>query len=270
MVAKGDGIAAIACLLAFIADHGGPFTGFTPIAIRRLTISRRRPVVKRFGPARAGGDVSGSCWTGTERSTLATARSLAAPDRGGPARATRRRTRPARPREAHFTHPRHSAALAAGDNAKTGLNRDSFGTVAHPAAPPDGRASSHWTRSGRGAAANHASRPERRDEHVVTVLVLAVAGRRQRGVRLAGFDRAAGRGHSCRDELPARWAAPGPSDAFPADLPLSSAGEARESRCAAAPASLSRAPVSPPDRRASRRREREAAEERRRGASCDA
>jgi hypothetical protein len=28
-------------------------------------------------------------------------------------------------------------------------------------------------------------------------------------VRLAGFDRAAGRGHSCRDELPARWAAPG-------------------------------------------------------------
>ena len=48
---------------------------------------------------------------------------------------------------------------------------------------------------------------------------------------------------------------PGPSDAFPADLPLSSAGEARESRCAAAPASLSRAPVSPPDRRASRRRD---------------
>src|ERR1022692_1630866 len=141
------------------------------------------------------------------------------------------------------------------DDAKTGLNRDSFGTVAHPAAPPEGRASSHWTRSGRGAAANHASRPERRDEHVVTVLVLAVAGRRQRGVRLAGFDRAAGRGHSCRDELPARWAAPGPSDAFPADLPLSSAGEARESRCAAAPASLSRAPVSPPDRRASRRRD---------------
>src|ERR1022692_387925 len=79
--------------------------------------------------------VSGSCWTGTERSTLATARSLAAPDRGGPARATRRRTRPARPREAHFTRPRHSAALAAGDNAKTGLNRDSFGTVAPPATP---------------------------------------------------------------------------------------------------------------------------------------
>src|ERR1019366_5801004 len=78
--------------------------------------------------------VSGSCWTGTERSTLATARSLAAPDRGGPARATRRRTRPARPREAHFTHPRHSAALAAGDNAKTGLNRDSCGTVARPGA----------------------------------------------------------------------------------------------------------------------------------------
>src|ERR1022692_1932149 len=207
--------------------------------------------------------VSGSCWTGTERSTLATARSLAAPDRGGPARATWRRTRPARPREAHFTHPRHSAALAAGDNAKTGLNRDSFGTVAHPAAPPDGRASSHWTRSGRGAAATHASRPERRDEHVVTVLVLAVAGRRQRGVRLAGFDRAAGRGHSCRDELPARWAAPGPSDAFPADLPLSSAGEARESRCAAAPASLSRAPVSPPHRRARSRRTRPAEEYRR-------
>ena len=134
-MAKGDGIAAIACLLAFIADHGGPFTGFTPIAIRRLTISRRRPVVKRFGPARAGGDVSGSCWTGTERSTLATARSLAAPDRGGPARATRRRTRPARPREAHFTHPRHSAALAAGDTAKTGLNRDSFRTVAPPRRP---------------------------------------------------------------------------------------------------------------------------------------
>ena len=88
--------------------------------------------------------VSGSCWTGTERSTLATARSLAAPDRGGPARATRRRTRPARPREAHFTHPRHSAALAAGDNAKTGLNRDSSGllpTLPHrrmaAPAPPD-------------------------------------------------------------------------------------------------------------------------------------
>src|ERR1017187_9762799 len=127
-------------------------TGFTPIAIRRLTISRRRPVVKRFGPARAGGDVSGSCWTGTERSTLATARSLAAPDRGGPARATRRRTRPARPREAHFTHPRHSAALAAGDNAKTGLNRDSFGTVARPGAPPDRRARSRRPRGGRGAA----------------------------------------------------------------------------------------------------------------------
>src|ERR1022692_3420679 len=83
--------------------------------------------------------VSGSCWTGTERSTLATARSLAAPDRGGPARATRRRTRPARPREAHFTRPRHSAALAAGDNAKTGLNRDSFGTLSgllhHPPRP---------------------------------------------------------------------------------------------------------------------------------------
>src|ERR1039458_4939902 len=123
------------------------------------------------------------------------------------------------------------------DNPETGLNRDFFGTLA-PGVRPDRPASSHWTRSGRGAAANHASRPERRDEHVVTVLVLAVAGRRQRGVRLAGFDRAAGRGHSCRDELPARWAAPGPSDAFPADLPLSSAGEARESRCAAAPASL--------------------------------
>jgi hypothetical protein len=88
--------------------------------------------------------VSGSCWTGTERSTLATARSLAAPDRGGPARATWRRTRPARPREAHFTHPRHSAALAAGDNAKTGLNRDSSGllpTLPHrrmaAPAPPD-------------------------------------------------------------------------------------------------------------------------------------
>ena len=95
--------------------------------------------------------VSGSCWTGTERSTLATARSLAAPDRGGPARATRRRTRPARPREAHFTHPRHSAALAAGDNAKTGLNRDSFGTVARPGAPPHRRASGRRTRCGRAA-----------------------------------------------------------------------------------------------------------------------
>src|ERR1022692_3346874 len=102
--------------------------------------------------------VSGSCWTGTERSTLATARSLAAPDRGGSARATRRRTRPARPREAHFTHPRHSAALAAGDNAKTGLNRDSFGTVARAGAPPHRRARSRRTRCGRGAAARRANR----------------------------------------------------------------------------------------------------------------
>src|ERR1017187_4931681 len=32
------------------------------------------------------------------------------------------------------------------DNPETGLNRDSFGTVAHPAAPPDRRASSRRTR----------------------------------------------------------------------------------------------------------------------------
>jgi hypothetical protein len=40
MVAEGDGIAALACLLAFIADHGGPFADRYKIVIRRLTISK--------------------------------------------------------------------------------------------------------------------------------------------------------------------------------------------------------------------------------------
>ena len=42
------------------------------------------------------------------------------------------------------------------DDAKTGLNRDSFGTVAHPAAPPDGRAS---------AAGRDAAEERRRTTH---------------------------------------------------------------------------------------------------------
>ena len=48
-------------------------------------------------------------------------------------------------------HP-FSRKFAAGDNAKTGLNRDSFGTVARPGAPPHRRASSRRTRCRRGAA----------------------------------------------------------------------------------------------------------------------
>ena len=44
------------------------------------------------------------------------------------------------------------------DNAKTGPNRDCFGTVACPGAPPHRRASSRRTRCGAGPAASRATR----------------------------------------------------------------------------------------------------------------
>src|ERR1039457_2630519 len=95
------------------------------------------------------------------------------------------------------------------DNAKTGLNRDFFGTVARPGAPPHRGASSRRTRCRRGAATRRVMRRWARTWRCEKLAAVFFPGSLERPGRLAGrlrFIRAGG----YTFQIPQR---------FPGDLP---------------------------------------------------